>query len=51
MSILLTEEIYPIKEKIILSDKYCFSLDNPRTKEEIELITNYIIKSVFGNLD
>ncbi|MBB3697627.1 hypothetical protein KMW28_05535 [Flammeovirga yaeyamensis] len=51
MNFLLTEHIYPIKEKIILSTKYSFCLDNPRSKEEIELITNYIIKSYDFSLD
>lgn len=51
MSFLLTEYIYPIKEKITLSGKYNFSLDNPRTEEEIELVVNYIVKSYDFNLD
>ncbi len=51
MSFLLTEYIYPIQEEIMLSDKYKFSLDNPRTEEEINLIVNYITKSYDFSLD
>lgn len=42
MNFFLTSYIYPIEEPIVLSKKLNFVLDNPRTQEEIDLITENI---------
>jgi hypothetical protein len=42
MNILLTKYLFPIKEKIVFSEKMKIYLDNPRTKEEINHIAEYI---------
>ena len=42
MEFLITRYIYPLKEKIILSDKLGFSLDNPRSEYEISLVKEYL---------
>lgn len=45
MNFLLTQYIYPIRNPIKISTKHQFSLDNPRTDEEIDAVYNYISKS------
>lgn len=42
MNILMTTYIYPLAEKMLLSEKLNAYLDNPRTDEEIEAVTGYI---------
>lgn len=42
MAFVLTKFIYPIENPILLSNKFNFYLDNPRTDFEIELIENSI---------
>lgn len=42
MAFVLTKFIYPIETPILLSDKFDYYLDNPRTDFEIELIENFI---------
>lgn len=42
MAFVLTKFIYPIETPILLSDKFDYYLDNPRTDFEIELIENSI---------
>lgn len=46
MNFILTKYIYPIKEQLILSAKLNFSLDNPRTKDEIEIVKTNLEKSL-----
>ncbi len=42
MNFLLTDYIYPIREKVFLSNNLGICFDNPRTGEEIEAVTEYI---------
>lgn len=44
--IALTKYIYPLETPIILSSELGYTLDNPRTEQEIELIKNFITPSV-----
>lgn len=46
MSFALTKYIYPIEETIVLSETLCYSLDNPRTPEEKEIVKKYIMASL-----
>ncbi len=46
MDFILTTYIYPIKEPIEISLKMNFSLDNPRTDEEIRIVLAHIEKSL-----
>src|SRR5688572_24857245 len=45
MNFLLTNYIYPIKEKLLLSKNLEIYLDNPRTDKEIKAVTEYIIQA------
>ena len=42
MNFFLTTYIYPIKAPHVLSETLNFTLDNPRTEEEIQLIRDYL---------
>jgi hypothetical protein len=42
MAITLTKYIYPIPREVILSKHFEYSIDNPRTPEEIQYIKEYI---------
>jgi len=42
MPITLTKYIYPIEHEIVLSKSLGYSIDNPRTQEEIEFVKSYI---------
>lgn len=42
MNFFLTDYIYPIREKVFLSNNLGICFDNPRTDEEIEAVTEYI---------
>ena len=44
--IALTKYIYPLENPIILSSELDYTLDNPRTELEIDLIKNFITPSV-----
>lgn len=44
MNFLMTCYIYPLSEKIILSQQLKFYLDNPRTEEEISLVKHFLLK-------
>lgn len=44
--IALTKYIYPLETPIILSSELGYTVDNPRTEQEIELIKNFITPSV-----
>lgn len=44
--IALTKYIYPLENPILLSSELGYTLDNPRTAQEIELIKNFITPSV-----
>ncbi|SEK25297.1 HEPN domain-containing protein [Parapedobacter koreensis] len=46
MAFTLTHFIYPLKDKIILSNSMGYALDNPRSQEEENLIKEFVIKSV-----
>ncbi|QXE18696.1 HEPN domain-containing protein [Clostridium sp. 001] len=45
MNFVLTKYIYPIENKILLSNKLNLYLDNPTTNEEIEFVQKYIKNS------
>lgn len=45
MNFLLTNYIYPLEEKIALSENLNFFLDNPRTDEEINAVHEYLHKA------
>ena len=42
MNFLMTDYVYPLSEKISLYKTLNLYLDNPRTKEEIEAVSEYI---------
>lgn len=46
MNFILTTYIYPIDKEIQISKRFNFSLDNPRTEEEIQLVSSYLEKSM-----
>ncbi|WP_109301872.1 hypothetical protein [Aquimarina sp. AU474] len=46
MNFILTTYIYPIDKEIQISSRFNFSLDNPRTEEEIQAVTSYLEKSM-----
>tara|TARA_R110002096_G_scaffold379492_1_gene573525 strand:+ start:96 stop:1295 length:1200 start_codon:yes stop_codon:yes gene_type:complete len=46
MNFILTKYIYPTSEKLVLSEKMNFTLDNPRSKEEIEVVKANLEKSL-----
>ena len=45
MEFLLTSYIYPIQSPVELSSTLGFSLDNPRTEHEINVIRDYLSRS------
>jgi len=45
MNFLLTNYIYPLKEKVLLSKELDIYFDNPRTDKEIHAVTQYIIQA------
>ncbi len=52
MNMLMTSYVYPLAEKILLSEQLNAYLDNPRTDEEIQAVSEYIrraysVKSAF----
>ena len=49
MSFSLTSYIYPINKELFLSDYLKISLDNPRTKEEVSTVENYLKNSLFSS--
>jgi len=51
MNFLLTFYIYPLKEKITLSESQRFYLDNPRTEEEISVLKDYLIRAYESGYD
>ncbi|WP_299701432.1 HEPN domain-containing protein [uncultured Pontibacter sp.] len=42
MNFILTKYIYPVNDPLILSNKFNFYLDNPKTEEEIAIIKEYL---------
>jgi hypothetical protein len=46
VNFILTTYIYPIDNEIQVSNRFNFALDNPRTEEEIQLVTQYLEKSM-----
>lgn len=46
MNIILTKYIFPIPERIVISEKLKFSLDNPRNSNEVAIIKKHIEKSL-----
>ena len=42
MPFTLTPNIYPLQESVALSNSLGYSLDNPRTPDEIDFVLNYI---------
>ena len=51
MNFFLTFYIYPLKEKITLSESQKFYLDNPRTREEIATVENYLVRAYESGYD
>ncbi len=51
MAITLTKYIYPIKEPIVLSKTLGYTIDNPRTKEEIQFIKDYISPALIKHFE
>jgi hypothetical protein len=51
MAITLTKYIYPLEKEIILSKHLGYSIDNPRTEEEILLIKEYIHPALIRNYE
>ncbi|MBX3299159.1 MAG: hypothetical protein KF736_06810 [Acidobacteria bacterium] len=51
MEFVLTTFIFPLKNKVLLSEHFGFYLDNPRTKDEIELIKHFLKKSYHSGED
>jgi hypothetical protein len=45
MNFLLTNYIYPMRERLLLSGNLEIYLDNPRTDEEIEAVREYIVQA------
>jgi hypothetical protein len=45
MEFLLTSYIYPLKEPLVLSRRLGFSLDNPRTELETEVVKGYLLRA------
>jgi Apea-like HEPN len=45
MNFLTTSYVYPLPEKIILSRQLNFSLDNPRTPDEISTVKDYLLEA------
>jgi len=45
MEFLLTSYIYPLERPIVLSTKHRFSLDNPRTLRETNIIKDYLFRA------
>ena len=46
MAIALTKYVYPLENSILLSQSLGYTLDNPRSEEEIKLISDFIAKSL-----
>ena len=46
MNIILLKGIFPLKNKIVLSKKWGIVLDNPKTKDEIEFVRNFLKSKV-----
>ncbi|QXP52859.1 hypothetical protein [Cellulophaga sp. HaHa_2_1] len=46
MTFAITKYIYPLESSILLSESLNYTIDNPRTEEEIELVKNFITKSL-----
>ena len=51
MEFLLTSYIYPLKEPLVLSRRFGFSLDNPRTELETEVVKGYLLGAYESGYD
>ena len=51
MEFLLTSYIYPLKEPLVLSRRLGFSLDNPRTELETEVVKGYLLRAYESGYD
>ena len=51
MEFLLTSFIYPLQEPLTLSRQLGFSLDNPRTDDEIEAVKEYLLRAYESGYD
>ena len=47
----LTRFIYPLKDKLLLSHKYCIYFDNPRTEDEVDDIYSKLCKHYSSEFD
>lgn len=51
MEFLITSYIYPLIEPIVLSRHLGFSLDNPRTELEVEVVKDYLLRAYESGYD
>lgn len=51
MEFFLTKYIYPLSEPIALSNHLGFCLDNPREREEIEIVRDYLVRAYESDYD
>ena len=51
MEFLLTSFIYPLQKPLTLSKQLGFSLDNPQTSDEIEVVKDYLIRAYESGYD
>lgn len=51
MEFLITQYIYPLQEKLILSQHLGFWLDNPRTELEISAVSDYLLRAYESGYD
>ena len=51
MEFLLTFFIYPLQEPLTLSKQLGFTLDNPRTDDEIEMVKEYLLRAYESGYD
>jgi hypothetical protein len=51
MEFLLTSFLYPLQEPLTLSRQLGFSLDNPRTGDEIEAVKEYLLSAYHSGYD
>ena len=46
MTFAISKYIYPLESSILLSESLNYTIDNPRTEQEIELVKNFITASL-----
>lgn len=51
MEFLITQYIYPLQDKVVLSKNLGFWLDNPRTELEISAVSDYLLRAYESGYD